>query len=67
MPPVDTKRVPITQAAADLGVPRPYIEHWVKTGQLDTIRFGRRGLHLVHPADVRQLMTGTPPSPELIS
>jgi excisionase family DNA binding protein len=63
VPPTDTKRVPVPQAAADLGIPRSYIEHWLKNGDLEAIRFGRQGWRLVRLADVRALITGTPPPP----
>lgn len=63
MPPTDTKRVPIPQAARELGIRRDYIDHWLKTGELESIRFGRQRWHLIRPADVQALMTGTSPGP----
>jgi len=61
VPPNDTKPRPISEVARDLGIPRAYIEGWLKRGELDAIPFGRHRLRLVRPADVRELMTGTPP------
>lgn len=61
MPPNDTKPRPISEVARDLDIPRAYIEGWLKRGELDVIPFGRQRLRLVRLADVRELMTGTPP------
>jgi len=61
VPPTDTKPRPISEVARDLGIPRSYIAGWLKRGELEAIPFGRQRLRLVRPADVRELMTGTPP------
>ena len=67
MPPTDTKPRPISEVSRELDIPRDYIKHWLKTGELDSIRFGRMRLHLVRPAAVRLLMTGTPPSSKKVA
>jgi excisionase family DNA binding protein len=67
VPPNDTKPRPISEVARDLGVPRAYIAGLLKRGELDAIPFGRQRLRLVRAADVRELMTGTPPPSEKVA